>query len=55
MNENHAEFCYCKGTSCTLREHCVRYLEGLNIPQGNGWWWMEDCEEERNAYISDRG
>lgn len=46
------DFCYCNGYRCALKEHCVRYLEGMKIPSDEaGWWWMSDCGDERIAYI----
>lgn len=46
------DFCYCNGYRCALKEHCVRYLEGLKVPSDEaGWWWMSDCGDERIAYI----
>ena len=46
------DFTYCKGERCALKEHCVRYREGLNLPNGD-WWWMASCGEDRDGYISD--
>ena len=45
-------YTYCEGDSCVLKEHCTRYLEGLRLPDGNGWWWMKSCEDERDGYIN---
>lgn len=45
-------FTYCKGKCCAIKEHCVRYKEGLGLPEGN-WWWMEDCSDNRPAYINE--
>lgn len=46
------DFAYCKGKQCALREHCVRYLDGLKLSDGN-WWWMESCNDiTRDGYIN---
>ncbi len=47
------DFTYCTGKGCTLKSHCVRYLEGLRLPEGT-WWWMESCGEQREGYIIDK-
>jgi hypothetical protein len=44
------DFTYCKGDRCALKEHCVRYVDGLRLPEGS-WWWMTDCGTEREGYI----
>ena len=37
---------------CALKEHCVRYLEGLKVQSDEaGWWWMSDFGDELIAYI----
>ena len=46
--DNH--FKYCHGIGCPLRERCVRYTEGLSLPEGN-WWWMNDCGENHYQYL----
>lgn len=47
------DFTYCKGNGCAIREHCVRYLEGLELPDGD-WWWMMNCDElNRDGFIDD--
>lgn len=47
------DFAYCKGYRCALKEHCVRYRDGQRIPNDEVslHWWMEDCGDERIAYI----
>ena len=46
------DFCYCNGKRCAIKDSCVRYVEGKHIPKNeDGWWWMEECEEDRPAYI----
>lgn len=45
------DFTYCKGNGCAIRESCFRYREGLHVPKDvSGFWWMEDCGEQRPAY-----
>lgn len=48
------DFTYCTGNRCALRDHCVRYINGLKAEDGEcaDTWWMNDCGEERGAYIS---
>ena len=46
---------YCKGSNCALKEHCVRYSDGLKVNEekdGN-YWWMEDCGYERTGYVEE--
>lgn len=45
-----AEFAYCKGIGCSLCERCIRYKEGLTLPQGD-WKWMYDCGEDHDSYL----
>lgn len=46
------DFCYCNGNDCSVKEHCIRYVEGKNIPTDEqGWYWMNDCGSERIGYI----
>lgn len=46
-----SDITYCKGNRCALREHCVRYVEGLSLPDGN-WWWMDNCDETiRDGFV----
>lgn len=49
-NSYSRDFQYCKGVGCPLRERCVRYVEGLGLPEGN-WWWQYDCGEDRNDFL----
>lgn len=47
-----SDITYCNGHRCAIKEHCVRYLEGVKIPSDEVvWWWMNDCGDERIAYI----
>jgi len=47
------DFNYCYGRGCILKEHCIRYTEGQKIPLlEEGWWWMDNCGENREGYIS---
>ena len=43
-------FCYCKGIGCPRREHCVRFVEGQSLPEGN-WTWQCDCGGNFRDYL----
>lgn len=46
------DFCYCNGNGCAIKEHCVRYREGLQARKQKGeFLWMDECGEERDVYI----
>ena len=47
------DFCYCNGVGCAIKEHCVRYVDGLKAKGDDGCHnWMDACDvETRNAYI----
>lgn len=47
------DFCYCLGQGCSLKDKCVRYLDGKKITDSKEgrWWFMEECGIERNGYI----
>ena len=48
------DFTYCKGYRCALKNHCVRYRDGqaIHVEEANNFWWMDDCGDERIAYIN---
>jgi len=47
------DYTYCSGIRCAIKEFCFRYTEGCKVPKdGSGYWWMEDCGEDREAYVS---
>lgn len=48
------DFNYCNGKGCALKNHCVRYVEGRNIPNdAEGYWWIENCNESnRDMFLS---
>lgn len=48
------DFTYCKGYRCAIKEHCVRYRDGQRIKPDEtaNHWWMDDCGDERIAYIN---
>ena len=46
------DFCYCKGVHCSIKEWCVRYVEGLKAKSEDGHLWMDECEEDRPCYIA---
>lgn len=48
------DFTYCNGKRCALKEHCVRYIEGQNVPKDvEGFWWTDHCDEHtRDMYIN---
>lgn len=42
---------YCQGKGCSLRESCLRYVEGKPLSEGFHWW-MQHCDPEfRDGYI----
>lgn len=46
------DFCYCNGMGCAIREFCVRYRDGLRArKEEDDFLWMDECGEERDAYI----
>lgn len=45
------DFCYCKGVRCAIKQWCVRYLDGIRAMSEEGHWWMDECNENREAYI----
>ncbi len=48
------DFCYCNGKGCAIREHCVRYVDGCKARKDDTQHtWMDECGEDRVAYISD--
>lgn len=50
MKHANKDFVYCQGIGCTLKERCIRYIEGLQLPKGN-WWWQIDCGEDRSSFL----
>lgn len=46
------DFCYCNGVHCSIKEWCVRYVEGLKAKSEDGNLWMDECEEDRPCYIA---
>lgn len=36
MKHANKDFVYCQGIGCTLKERCVRYIEGLQYPREIG-------------------
>ncbi len=44
------DFLYCYGVGCPLRERCIRYTEGQNLPEGN-WLWQNDCGEDQHDFL----
>ncbi len=44
------DFKYCTGVGCPLRERCVRYVEGLSLPEGD-WWWQNECGESHDDFL----
>lgn len=50
MEQANCDFTYCQGIGCPLKERCVRYVEGLMLPDGN-WWWQIDCGDSRRSFM----
>lgn len=43
-------FVYCKGIGCPLRDRCIHYTEGKELPDGD-WHWQYDCGEEHVDFL----
>lgn len=44
------DFIYCKGIGCPLRDRCIHYTEGKELPDGD-WHWQYDCGEEHVDFL----
>lgn len=45
------DFCYCNGKGCSLKMRCLRYQDGLKVLNEYGHLWMDDCGDDRVAYV----
>lgn len=48
MSDNN--FFYCYGIGCPLSNICVRFVEGIKLPEGN-WWWQYDCGSDLSGFL----
>lgn len=46
------DFCYCNGYICAIKEHCVRYVDGLKAKYDDALnTWIDDCGGDRVNYL----